>query len=51
MITQQVKQELPRVSSRKMSDQEISELIGLVSSKMILEAYAICFEGLGAEVH
>jgi hypothetical protein len=40
-IKEQVMAELPKVSKRKMSEMEVSELIGLVSSKMVQEDYAL----------
>jgi hypothetical protein len=40
-IASQVRSDLPKVSSKKLSEVEVSELIGLVSSKMILEDFTM----------
>lgn len=40
-ITSLVRSELPKVSARKLSEAEVSELIGLVSSKMYVEDFAM----------
>jgi len=40
-ITNMVRSELSKVSVKKLNENEVSELIGLVSSKMVIEDFAM----------